>query len=164
MKTLLTVLGIALLIGIFAYPAFSDGRGRSWGHHMMGYSDREYGFGHMHSRGYGNLNDEERAKLEDLDRTYYQQTEGIRNQIMNKSEELDALMDAQNPDPERVKALQREISDLRAELDQKELNYELETRKIDPDQRFGSGFGRGYHRGYWDRDTGMGYGPGYCWR
>lgn len=45
MKTILTVLGIALWIGTFAYPAFSDGHGWGWGHHMMGYWGHSTGMG-----------------------------------------------------------------------------------------------------------------------
>lgn len=164
MKNVLIVLGIVLLVGVFAYPALSDGPGWGWGHHMRGHWDRDYRYGHMHDWGYGNLSDEERGKLEELDRKYDQESETIRDQIANKSQELDALMDAQNPDLERAKALQREISDLRAALDQKGLQYELEARKIVPEQRFGSEYGRGYHRGYYGRGGGMGYGPGLCWR
>ena len=164
MKTLLTVLGIVLLIGFMAYPAFSDSHGWNWGRHMMGTWDRDCRHGHMHDPGYGNLRDAERGKLEELERQYYQETEGIRNQIMNKSEEPDELMDSQNPDLERARAIQRDISELRAELDQKDFDYELEARKIIPESRFGSGYVRGYHRGYWGHDQDMGYGPGACWR
>ena len=168
MKNVLIVLGIVLLVGVFAYPALSDGPGWGWGHHMRGYWDRDQGYGPMHDRGYGTLSDEERGKLEELDRKYYQETETIRDQIVNKSEELDVVMDNQNPDLERAKALQSEISKLRADLDQKELKYDLEARKIVPEQRFGSGYGRGYgrgyHRGYYGHGGAMGYGPGACWR
>lgn len=168
MKNILIVLGIVLLVGVFAYPALSDGPGWGWGHHMRGYWDRDYRYGAMHDRGYGNLSDEERGKLEELDRKYDQESETIREQIVNKSQELDALMGAQNPDLERAKALQREISDLRADLDQKGLQYEFEARKIVPEQRlggkYGRGYGRGYHRGFSGRGGAMGYGPGVCWR
>lgn len=165
MKTILTILGIVLLVGVFAYPALSNGHGWGWGHHMMGFWDRDHRYGHMYDRGYGNLSDEERDKLDELDRKYYQETEGIRNQIVDKSDELDALMDSQNPDLERARELQREISRLRADLDQKELKYELEARKLVPEQKLGSGYGRGHHRGYWGRGGGMGYGSGgACWR
>ena len=164
MKKILTVLGIAFLIGVFAYPAFSRGPGWGWGHHMMGSSDRDYRYGHMYERGYGSPSDAERSKLKELDRKYYEETEGIRNQILKKSEEFSALLDSPNPGQEKVKALQREISDLRAKLDQKKLDYELEARKIVPDYRFDSGYGREYGRGNWGRGAGMGYGPGACWR
>jgi len=62
-----------------------------------------------------------------------------------------------DPDREKVKALQKELSDLRAKIDEKRLNYELEARKIIPDdQRAGR-----YGRGYYGRHMG-GYGPGVC--
>ena len=125
MKTILTILGIVLVVGFLAYPVFSDGHGWGWGHHMWGSRDRDHQYGYMHGWGYGNLSDAQRGKLEELERKFYQETEGIRNQIMNKSNELDGVLDSQNPDLERARELQREISDLRAELDQQELNYDL---------------------------------------
>jgi zinc resistance-associated protein len=164
MKKILGVLGIALLIGVFAYPAFSRGPGWGWGHHMMGFWDRDYQYGSMHERGYEGLSDRNRSRMEELDRKYYEETEGLRNQILEKSEELDALLDTPNPEQERVMALQGEISDLRAGLDRKELDYELEARKILPDDRFERGYGRGSGRDHWGRGASMGYGPGTCWR
>lgn len=164
MKKILTVLGIALLIGVFAYPAFSHGPGWGWGHHMMGSWDRDYQYGSMHERGYEGLSDRNRSRMEELDRKYYEQTEWIRNQILEKSDALGALLDSPNPDQEKVMALQGEISDFRAKLDQKELDYELEARKIIPDYRSERGYGRESGRGHWGRGASMGYGPGTCWR
>lgn len=164
MKTILTVLGIALLIGVFAYPAFSRGPGWGWGHPMMGFWDRDNRYGPMHSRGYGGPGYEKRSKLEELDRKHYQETEGIRDRILGKSGQLGALLDRPNPDRERVMVLQREISDLRASLEQKELAYEQEAEKIVRENASGSDYGRGNSGGYWGRGAGMGYGPGACWR
>ena len=155
MKKILAILGIAFLVGLIAYPAFSRGPGWGWGHHGMDYWDRYYRHGHMYYRGYEGLSDGDRSKLEDLDRTYYQETEGIRNQLYQKSDELYALLDSTNPDSEKVRALQSDISDLRGALDQKEIEYELESRKIVSDFRSSGRSSRGYGRGY---------GRGYCWR
>lgn len=164
MKTIFAVLGVILLIGVFAYPALSNGTGWGRWNHMWDFRDGDYRHGHMYDRGYGNLNDSERNRMEELDRKYYTETEEIRNQIMSKSEELDALLESGTSDPERIKAVQRELSGLRSDLDQKGLEYEMEARKIVPENRLGRGYDRGYHRGYWGRGTGMGYGPGACWR
>ena len=82
----------------------------------------------------------------------------------DETSEVVSKICSQNPNLERAKALQREISDLRAELDQKELDYGLEAREIGPEKRLGSGYGRGHHRDYWGRGGGMGYGPGACRR
>lgn len=154
------VLGIALLVGVIAVPVFAWAHGWSRGHHMMGPwgSGPEYCYGP--ERGYENLTQEQRSQLEQLDRKFYDETANLRNDIWAKSAELNTLLNSSNPDPEKVKALQREISDLRATLDEKRLSYELEARKINPEPRSGRGYGRGYH----GRHMG-GYGPGmgYGW-
>ena len=54
-------------------------------------------------------------------------------------------------------------SDQKSKLDEKTLNYQLEARKIVPDQRLGYGYGGGYDRHMGPYGRGMGYGAGYCW-
>ena len=155
MKKVLAILGITFLVGLIAYPAFSRGPGWGWGHHGMDYRDRDYRYGHMYYGGYEGLSDADRTKLNELDRNYYQQTEGIRSQLDQKNDELYVLLDTTNPDPAKVKALQSEISDLRGTLDQEQIEYELESRKIVSDYRTS---------GRPSREYGRGYGRGYCWR
>jgi Spy/CpxP family protein refolding chaperone len=155
MKKILAVLGIAFLVGLLAYPAFSHGPGWGWKHHGMDDSDRDIRHGHMYNRGYEGLSDADRSKLDELDRNYYQETEGLRSQLYQKTDELYALLDSSNPDSVEAKALQSEISDLRGTLDQKRIEYELESRKINSDYRI-SGKPRWRH--------GRGYGRGNCWR
>ena len=127
---------------------------------MMGSWDGDYAYDHMAGRGYGSLDNESREKLDQLDRRYYERTADLRNKLYEKSDELDALLAGPNPDREKAKGLERELSNLRAQLDQERLDYELEARKITPDDRSG----RGYGRGMWGRGSGMGYGPGACRR
>jgi Spy/CpxP family protein refolding chaperone len=155
MKKIFAVLGIAFLVGLLAYPAFSHGPGWGWKHHGMDYSDRDYRHGHMYYRDYEGLSDADRSKLDELDRSYYQETEGIRGQLYQKTDELYALLDSTNPDPAKVKALQSEVSDLRGTLDQKKIEYELESRKVISDYRTS---------GRSSQEYGRGYGRGYCWR
>ena len=100
-----------------------------------------------YQRGYENLTKEQRSQLEELDRKFYKETAELTNEILAKSADLNTLLNSSNPDPEKVKALQRELSDLRATLDEKWLSYELEIRKINPEPRSGSGYGRGYGHG-----------------
>jgi len=149
------ILGIALLVGALGVPVFAWAHGWERGHHMMGHwgGDPEYGY----ERGYGSLTEEQRSKLEELDQKLYSETTDLRTEIWAKSAELDSLLRSPDPDPEKVKALQRELGDLRAKVDEKHLAYELEARKILPElrssERYGMGYGHhmggyGYHRGY----------------
>jgi zinc resistance-associated protein len=161
MKRLTTIIGILVLAGAVAVPVMAWGPHWVRGHHMMGY----WGSGPEYGRGdYGNLTSEQKSSLDALDRKFYEETRDLRDQIWTKSRELDSVLNSSNPDLDKAKALQKEISDLRAKLDEKTVTYELEARKIAPDQRLGHGYGRGYgyHMGPYGHM--MGYGPGgYCW-
>jgi zinc resistance-associated protein len=161
MKKLTTIIGILVLVGAVAVPVMAWGPGWGRGHHMMGYwgSDPEYGRGH-----YGNLTSEQKSRLDTLDRKFYEETGELRNQIRTKSRELDVALNSTDPDLDTAKALQKEISELRARLDEKALTYELEARKIEPDQRLGYGYGGGYGHHMGPYGHGMGYGPdNNCW-
>jgi len=159
---------VALLVGALAVPvvAWSHGWGR--GPHMMGPrgSAPEYCWGY--ERGYGDVTKEQQSKLQELDKKFYEETATLRNELWAKSAELDTLLRSPDPDPEKVKAVQGELNDLRAKLDEKRLNYELEARKILPELRSGGrhGMGYGYHmgRGYGHHMGGYGPHMGYgCW-
>ena len=53
----------------------------------------------------------------------------------------------ENPDPQKAAAIQKEISGLEAQFDQKRLEHRLEMRKISPNAGGGwmMGGGRGHH-------------------
>lgn len=167
MKRLGTVLGITLLVAALAVPVLAWGPGWGRGHHMMGDWDRGPGYSGQYDRGYGNLTEEQASKLDQLDRKFYSETADLGDKIWSKSAELDTLLSSADPDLEKARALQKEINDLRAKMDEKRLNYELEARKVNPDTQSG----RGYGRHMWGQGPGMGYGrhmggygPGACWR
>jgi zinc resistance-associated protein len=147
MKKLLTTLGILVLVGFLAAPVFAH----RWG------GGKNYG-----GSGYGScwyegedLTDNQRAELEKLHQQYVDDTAKLREEIWNKSAEIDTLLNASNPDPKKAKALQKEISDLKAKMSDKRVDFELKARKIAPNARSGRGYGKGYGRGY-----GHGYGMG----
>ncbi len=166
MKKMLTMGGIALLVIALALPAFArgpgwgGGPGGRWGG-GPGYDCPNYG------QAGANLTDEQRNKLTELGRNYYDSTAQLRNQIWTKRGELRILMSSVNPDPEKARAIQKELSDLKAKMAQERLNYSLEERKINPDARFGGGYGRGMGPGMgyggMGYGRGGGYGPRGCW-
>ena len=159
MKKLATIVGILLLAGAVAIPVMAWGPGMGWGRHMMGYWDNGPGYG----TDYGNLTSDQQSRLDALDRKFYDETRNLRDQIWTKSEQLDVALNSATPDSEKAKTLQKEISDLRASLDEKTFNYELEARKIVPGQQAGYGNGGwyGHHRGPYGPGMGYGHGMGY---
>ena len=173
MKKITSIVGITLLSALLIVPAAVWAHGWGWGGgHMVGNWGGGPGYYDQDDRGYAStLTREQQDRLTDLDRKFYDEARDLRDKLWSRSAELNALLSETNPDSSKVSNLQKEISDLRAKLDEKAINHELEARKIAPDARFGGGYGYGpmmggngygnmmggYGRGY-----GMGYGPGAC--
>ena len=137
MKGLITVLGILFVVGVIALPVLADGPGWGRGGHMMGYGGRGHGYGGQYGMGDGNMTRGQRSQSDQFDGSFYNETAELRNEIRTKTAELGTLLNSSDPDTERARALQKEISDLRAKIDDKRLSYELEARKSNPDARSG---------------------------
>lgn len=152
MKKAGMVLGVLLLVGALAYPVFAWGPGRGGG--MPGFGG---GFGSCRDGGAAaaNLTDEQRVQLDELHQKFYNETNEIRNQIWTRQRELSTVMNADSPDLEKAKALQRELNSLKGQMAEKRLDYDIEARKIAPEAggfRTGKGCGKGMRGGY-----------GSCW-
>jgi zinc resistance-associated protein len=154
---LAAVLTLVLAAVAFAHGGWGYGSSmRGYGGHMMGPG---YG-GHMmgwdagdgpYRRGAGawnNLSDEDAAKLNASREKFYQDTRGLRDRIEEKELALRSEMNKDNPDRAKVYDLQKAVSSLRADFDQRALAHHLEVRKLLPENFRGSGYG---------------YGRGYCW-
>jgi len=112
------------------------------GGHMMDY-DCNYG---RHMRGHdawSNLSDTDAAKLEASQEKFYEDTRMLRDQINKKRIALSDEMEKSNPDQDRVLAIQKELSSLQSDFDQKALAHQLEVRKLLPEDYRGSGYGHG---------------------
>ena len=173
MKKLLIVLTISFLIGAIAYPALA--RGPGWGRGTYpGYGGPCRDYAPQQGNVYGNLTDEQRSGLDKLYQKFYDETVQLRNEIGSKSIELNNLLRSSDPDTQKIRSLNKEISDLRARLGEKRLDFDLEARKIMPQgSYYGKGYGKGYARFMQGRGHGpgmgngpkrgyAGYGPGYC--
>lgn len=166
MRKTVTTLGVVLLVGALAVPVFAFGPG--WGR-WCGAGDG-WGGGPgacWRSGGTGSeLTAEQKARLDELDKKFIDQTAGLRESLAVKSAEMDVVFAASNPDVEKAKAIQKELTTLMGQMADKRLEYELEARKITVSDRYsgrfarGPGFGRGM-RGY-GPGPGPGPGPGGC--
>ncbi|NLA74135.1 MAG: periplasmic heavy metal sensor, partial [Deltaproteobacteria bacterium] len=101
------------------------------------------------------LTEEERDKLSDLFDAFENKTKEARNEIIKKQIDLNAVIEADEPDLKKAKAIQKEINDLEAKISDARLEYIIEIKKINPDMGFGRSAGR--ERGAWGR-RGMGRG------
>jgi Spy/CpxP family protein refolding chaperone len=145
-RNTLIITGIALLTSILVASAFAHSPGRSWGwgHHMM----HSWGRGGLS----GDLSEDQRNEISRLDQKYYNETVDLRKKLWTLETELQTVLSSESPDVGKAKSIQKDISDLRAKLDEKRIEYETEARKVVPDAT--SGY-YGHHM--------SGYGPGACW-
>ena len=173
MKKRTNITGIVLLSALLIVPAAVWAQGWGWGGgHMMGNWGGGPGYYDRYDGRNSALTQEQQEKLAALDRKFYDDTRELRDQLWSKSAELNALLSERSPDASKISQLQKEVSNLRAQLDEKATNHELEARKIAPDARFGGGgygygpmmgaYGYGHMMGGYGRGYGMGYGPGAC--
>ena len=131
------------------YGRGNGGRGMGW--HYRG------GDGYGMNNSYGTLSEEEVAKLDQKRSEFFKATEEIRGQLYEKELALRGELAKENPDISKASNLQKEISKLQGELDQKRLDFDIQARKSSPN----------YNRAYRGHGRMMGYGcggGGYCWR
>lgn len=141
------------------------GKGNGMGHPNDDGAKGGYGY---HHRGkdcpFGgpaaNLTDEQREKLDAERQAFFEATKTQRQDLNAKNLELWAEMAKRNPDMKKAAGLQKEVSDMQADLDQKRLTHIAKMREINPDAGMGF-FGGGGH-GMRGHGPGMGYGPGNC--
>jgi zinc resistance-associated protein len=170
----LMAITIAAVLGFGATAFAGPGYGRGgYGPGMMGYGTQMMGpgygrgpgmmgYGPGMGRGFqgygypGDLKDEDLKKLDEQRNAFFEGTKNLRKDLYEKRFELRSELAKQNPDSERAAKLQKEISELRTQLDQKRIDHMIEMKKINPN--VGRGFaGRGprYYK--------AGFG-GACWR
>jgi Spy/CpxP family protein refolding chaperone len=125
MKKLLIVLGGLVLVASLAVPLLAHGPGWSTGHHMGGYWGSDPGSCWGYDRSYGDLSREQRSKLEELDKRFFEETNNLRNEIWTKSAELNTLFNSTDPDPEKLRSLQKELSELSAKMDDSRLSSDV---------------------------------------
>jgi len=159
------VLAIVAALGIAVTSFAGWGRG-NWGYgsHMglgygmhRGWSDGPRGYG---GQGYqSDLSAEDIAGLDKERRAFFEVTSELRDELYQKELELRSELAKPEPDAKKAAGLQKEISNLEGQLDQKRLDQQIKMRKDFP--RFGyrgQGYGpRGMGRGMYG---GGGYGRG----
>jgi len=110
--------------------------------------------------GYGysaNLTEEEVKKLNSEREAFFKQTQDLRNDIHAKELALRAEMAQKNPDVEKASGIQKELSALQAQFDQKRLEHQIRMKEINPNAGAGFCDGKGKRGGH-------GKGPGVCQR
>ena len=151
-NVIITIASIAVLgIGINAFAHGGMGRGGGWGHQRGG----------MHYQGgYGNgsvdqMSPEAYKQFEQKREAFFNETQDLRTNLFEKERDLQNELAKSEPDASKASGLQKDISDLQSQFDQKRIDHMVEMRKLNPNA--GRGFMSGGPRmGYGNR------GGGYC--
>jgi hypothetical protein len=104
-----------------------------------------------------NLTDDQIKQMESERNAFQTTTKDIREQLNEKRMALNTELAKQAPDAATATSLQKGISDLQAQFDQKRLTHILKMKKIDPNFVEGPGMGHGMGPG---KGPGMGQGTG----
>lgn len=164
MQNIIKKTAIILTVMIFGigFYAYAD---MGWGYHHgpgMMYGDGYGMYGHhggWYDQGdtYSGLTDEQIKAIENQRSAFIKSTDEIRRQIYEKDEMLNAELSKETPDVKKAVQLQKDVSALKAQLDQKAIEYRLAVKKINPDivDRYDRGFGGYGHHGYHWRGCGF---------
>ena len=104
--------------------------GPGYGGSMMGYGYGPYANG---GNRWGNLSREQADKFQASQEHFYNATRDLRQKLYDKQFALNSELNSGAPDQSRALELQKEVSKLRSELDQKILQHQFELHKILPD-------------------------------
>ena len=164
---------VLAIVAVFAFAATSFagwGRGYGGGGYHMGPGYGMHGGWGQGPRGYGgqgyqsDLSDEDIAKLDKERRSFFEATSDLRENLYQKELELRSELAKPEPDAKKAAGIQKEISNLESQLDQKRLDHRIKMRKDFSQSGYrGDGYGphgRGMGRGMYGGGGGYGTGGG----
>lgn len=144
MKRMMSIMGILLLAGIFALPMASVAQDTTVGKNTGRLSGTQRARGQMGNKGNASsLTTEQQEQIEKLQKEFREDNAETIKELMTKRFDLNTILSSDNPDADKAKALQKDISELNAKLAQKRIDLHLEIMKIAPDVKLGQGLGRG---------------------
>ncbi|MFW0768269.1 zinc resistance sensor/chaperone ZraP [Trabulsiella odontotermitis] len=116
------------------------------------------GYG-MGGQGYSQLTPEQQTTLQKLHNDYYTQTSQLRQQLMSKRYEYNALITASSPDSAKIESVANEMATLNQQLDQQRVKFDIALAESGVPRGTGMGYGGcggGMHRGGGHMGMGMG--------
>lgn len=111
-------------------PKAGSGAGYHHGAAPQGHGGSGYGACGMRSG--QNISQEDMEKIQAACKTFCDNTQGLRADIKSKRLAVKSELAKETPDADTAVSLQRELSDLEAQLDQQRIAHLLELKKISP--------------------------------
>ena len=144
---------IAITIGLIAVIALLG-----YGSTALAHRGGRPGSGDGPGACWSDLDDEQVTQLREQRKAFFDATQDLRQQISEKQGQLSDELAKPAPDQGKAAQLQKELSELHGQFDQKRLEYMIEAKKIVPE--LGNRYeGRGYHRHGYGPMGGRGFGP-----
>lgn len=160
MKKIL-VIGLSLALAVALVATIAMAWGPRFGPGFAG----GQGFG-IAGPPFANLTPEQSSQIQALRDAYLKEIAPLQQQLLAKGRELTNPWSTPNPDPAAITATQKEIFDLRSQLQEKANQFRLEMQKLLPADQQASigpwaGFGPGpaFGPGF---GSGRGFGPGFA--
>ena len=82
--------------------------------------------------GYNNPSGQQGQDMVPLEQQHNEDSAYLKYQIRMKEKQLDALLNSNNPDLDKVRGLRRDIQELRAEADKEQRSYESQAGRMNP--------------------------------
>jgi len=97
---------------------------------------------------FATLSADQQKQFTELQQKFYNDTQSLRQQIAEKRAELNLEMTKATPDVAKAQAIQKELSALQADMDQRQVAHMIDMKKICPTMGAGRGMGMmpGGHR------------------
>ncbi|WP_022667758.1 Spy/CpxP family protein refolding chaperone [Desulfospira joergensenii] len=152
-KSMMLIISIAA-IALMTTNAFSWGHGK--GRARMGGDCPRY----MDSA-WQDLTQDQQAQLKALRQQFIDDTYEQRASMASIRNEMRMMMETSQPDRDRLLDLSAQLADLRKELGEKRIDFQLAAKTIAPELRMAMGFGMG-HGGYGRHGGKGGLGFGDC--
>jgi Spy/CpxP family protein refolding chaperone len=121
-RIIVTIMALTLVFGSYAFA--QQGMGRGPGKGMKGKDGCPI---------LQNLTNEEQQKVADERDAFLKDTETLRQQIRQKHQELKEKIAKADVDQEKAMAIQKELTDLMAQLAQKRLQHQFNLKNINPE-------------------------------
>jgi len=118
MKRISQILLLGLLV-VFAGTAMAGPWGKGMG----------YGMGSFPYAS-ANVTADQAANLQTLRESFLKEITPLQSELFAKKSEMRILWASSNPEPEKITALQKDLQVLQGKIQEKRLQYNLETRKI----------------------------------
>jgi zinc resistance-associated protein len=134
------------ILALFATAALAFGSGAAL-------AGPHWGNGNgMGGQGYNALTPEQQTTVQKLHDDYYAQTSALRQQLMSKRYEYNALLTTSSPDSTKIEAVANEMATLTQQLDQQRVKFDVALAQSGVPRGAGMGYGgcgggMGMHRG-----------------